>query len=151
MQGLFHANQVAAFDYSERHDALASRVTNCVSKAFEAIGASHATQEVIFWNLFVTKGVGRKEIMDKPSEFLEGVKDIYGDAGLVVFEYKLALEIAREFGLAYALDEEQKKQRNTSDIVRLIARVAVESPGGVREAADEPKRAAGSESTTRRG
>src|SRR5579864_7098047 len=79
--GLHHANQVAAFDYSERRLAFAVRVKDCVSRAFHAIGAGPQTQEMIYWNLYVTLNLGRDDILDKPIEFIEGVKAIYGEAG----------------------------------------------------------------------
>ena len=118
--GLHHANQVEAFAYSERQAALAARVLKCASRTFEAIGAGPATQEVIFWNLYVTRNLGRDEIADKPSEFVEGLKAIYGEAGMVVFEYKMIKEIKLEFGLAAELDK-QPKGRGLEDVLRLVA------------------------------
>jgi hypothetical protein len=77
-QGLFHSNQVAAFDYSERQAAFAAKIMNCVSRAFYAIGASPQTQEIVFERVYTTQNIGRNEIMDKPKEFIEGLKTIYG-------------------------------------------------------------------------
>ena len=128
-QGLYHANQVAAFDQSERRDAIAARIMDCVSRAFHAIGAGSQTQETVFWNLYMTKNVGRNEIMDKPAEFIEGLQAIYGEAGTVVFEYMFRREIKREFGVTDAFDNEAIKERSTSDLLHLIAYVALESQG----------------------
>ncbi len=127
--GLYHSNQVAAFDYSERHAALAARITGCVSRAFYAIGAGSATEEVVYWNLYMTRDVGRNEIADKPAEFIEGLRAIYGEAGTVVFEYMLKREIKREFGLTAAFDDEPVKARDVADLIHLVACAALESQG----------------------
>jgi hypothetical protein len=129
--GLYHANVVVAFDYSERQAAFAVRIMNCVTRAFDAIGASSATQEVVFWNLHVTRNLGRNEIIDKPSEFIEGLKAIYGEAGVVVFEYEMTKEIKREFGLTAAFDKEPAKARNLPDLLHLVAYVALESQANI--------------------
>jgi hypothetical protein len=129
--GLYHANLVAALDYSERQAAFAARVMNCVTRAFDAIGASSATQEVVFWNLQVTRNLARNEIIDKPSEFIEGLKAIYGEAGVVVLEYEMTKEIKREFGLTAAFDKEPTKARNLPDLLHLVAYVALESQGNL--------------------
>ncbi len=127
--GLYHANQVAAFDYSERQAAFAARIMNCMSRAFDAIGASSATQEIIFWNLHVTRNLGRNEIMDKPTEFIEGLKAIYGEAGVGVFEYMMTREIKREFGHTAAFEKEPAKARDLADMLHLVAYAALESQG----------------------
>jgi hypothetical protein len=128
---LYHADQAVSFDYSERQAAFAARIMDCVTRAFDAIGASHATQEVVFWNLQVTRNLGRNEIIDKPSEFIEGLKAIYGEAGVVVFEYEMTKEIKREFGLTAAFDKEPAKPRNLLDLLHLVAYVALESQGNI--------------------
>jgi len=127
--GLYHANQVAAFDYSERQAAFAARIMKCVGRAFDALGASSATQEIIFWNLYVTRNLERDEIMDRPAEFIEGLKAIYGEAGEVVFEYMMTKEIKGEFGLTSAFDKEPIKARNLADLLHLVAYAALESQG----------------------
>jgi hypothetical protein len=124
---LRHAKQVPAFDYSERQAAFAARVLNCIGRTFDAIGASSATQEVIFWNLYVTRNLGRDKIVDKPLEFIEGLKAIYGEAGVVVFEYKMTKEIKEEFGLTAEFDKEPIKPRDLADLLRLVAYAALES------------------------
>ena len=124
--GLYHANQVAAFDYSERRAALAARIKDCVSLAFRAIGASPQTQEVIYWNLYVTRNLGRDNILDKPAEFIEGVKAIYGEAGTAVFEYMLTREIKREFAITAEFEKEPIQERSASDLLSLIAYAAME-------------------------
>lgn len=97
---LFHSNQVAAFQYSEAREDFASRVAKCISRAFDAIGASAATQQLIFWNISVTNNVGVGEIASKPVEFMEGLRGIYGEAAMVVYQYKLMKEIRKEFSLS---------------------------------------------------
>lgn len=125
--GLYHANQVAAFDYSERRLAFAVRVKDCVSRAFHAIGAGPQTQEMIYWNLYVTQNLGRDDILDKPIEFIEGVKAIYGEAGIKVFEYMLTREIKKEFGINAEFDKESDEEKGTSILISLIAHTAAES------------------------
>ena len=70
----------------------------------------------------VTKNIGRKDIIDKPAEFFEGMRGIYGEAGTVVFEYMLAREIKREFGVTGEVDNETIKE-SARNLLRLIAEV----------------------------
>ena len=126
-RGLHHPDLRAVSDLSERRDALATRVEDCVSRAFHAIGSSSETQEIIYWNLLMTKNVRRGEILEKPEEFIEGVRAIYGEAGTVVFEHLLRREIGREFELTSALELEAINKRSTPDLLHLIAHAALES------------------------
>jgi hypothetical protein len=126
-RGLYYSNQVAAFEQAERRDAIAARIQDCLKRAFHAIGASSQTQEIIFWNLYMTKNIGRDEVMDKPADFVEGLRDIYGEAGTVVFESMLRREIKREFGLTDVLEKEDAEERSTSELIRSIRRAASES------------------------
>lgn len=73
----------------------------------------------------MTKNIGRNEVIDKPTEFMEGIRGIYGEAGSVVFEYKLTREIRREFGIAGSLDKEPTKGRTFAELVRLVAYAAL--------------------------
>jgi hypothetical protein len=123
---LYNSNQVAALDSSERHAAFAARITDCVGRAFHAIGLG-SVQEVIYWNLLMTKNIGRNEIVDKPAEFIEGLQAINGEAWTVVFEYMLRREIKGEFGLSAEFDDEPIKEISTSDLVHLIAHLELES------------------------
>ncbi len=125
--GLHHANQVAAFDYSERQAHFAIRIKNCISRAFHEIGASPQTEEVIYWNLYITQNLGRDEIVNRPTEFIEGVKVIYGEAGIRVFEYMLTREIKKEFGITAEFDKESIEEKSVSDLMSLIAYTAFES------------------------
>ena len=111
-----------------RSDKLPSaKVKNCVSRAFHAIGAGAQTQDLIYWNLYVTGNLGRDDILDKPAEFSEGVKAIYGEAGIKVFEYMLVRELKREFGVAAEFDKGSIQEKSASDLLRLIASTAMES------------------------
>jgi hypothetical protein len=127
--GLYHANQVAAFERSERQAAFATRIRNCVSRAFHAIGAGSQTQEIIYWNLYVTRSLERDDIVNKPDEFLEGVKAIYGEAGVKVFEYMLTREIKTEFAITAEFDGEPIRDRAVSDLLNLIAYAVSDSQG----------------------
>jgi len=126
--GLFHANQVAAFEHSERQAAFATRIKDCVSRAFHAIGAGSQTEEIIYWNLYVTRSLERDDVVNKPEEFLEGVKAIYGEAGIKVFEYMLTREIKREFGITAEFDGEPIRGRAVSELLNLIAYTVSDSP-----------------------
>jgi len=125
-KGLYHSNLVAVFDLSERRDAFAARVANCVSRAFYAIGSSSETQEIVYWNLLMTRNIRKDEIIDNPEEFLEGLEPIYGDAGLFVFEHMLRRELGREFDITEALDLEAIKEATTADLLHLIAAAELE-------------------------
>jgi hypothetical protein len=96
---LFRSNQIASFDYSESRATFATKVRDCVLRTFDMIGTSLAMQDLMFWNLSATKKVGPDEVADKPAEFIEGMRSIFGEAGAYVFEYMLIREIKREFGL----------------------------------------------------
>jgi hypothetical protein len=86
--------------------AFASRVTKCVCDAFEAIGVSSATQQIVFWNLSVTSHVDKGDIARRPTQFIEGLRAIFGEAAVVVYEYKLKVELAKEFGFT----EDEKRE-----------------------------------------
>jgi len=125
--GLFSSNQVAAFDYAERRAALAARIAACASRAFQAIGAGSATQELVYWNVSMAKNIGRNQIADNPQEFIEAIRAIYGEAGTAVFEYMLGREIRREFNLTFPLFEmERKGAEKASEVAQLIQYVVLE-------------------------
>jgi hypothetical protein len=128
-KGLYRPDLEAALVLPMRRDALAARVESCVSRAFHAIGSSSETQEIIYWNLLMTKNVRRNEVLDKPEEFIEGLRAIYGEAGTVVFEHLLRREIGREFALTSTLELEAIKARSSSDLLHLIAHAALGSKG----------------------
>jgi hypothetical protein len=121
LRGLYHSNQVAAFDFSERRIVFAGRIMNCIRRAFDALGTSSATQEVIFWNLQVTRSLWLNDIVERPEEFIDGLKAIYGEAGAAVFEYMFTKEIEREFNISAALDEEGRMKKGFVDLLRLVA------------------------------
>jgi hypothetical protein len=97
---LFRSNQIASFDYTESRTTFATRVRDCALRTFDHIGTSLTMQDLIFWRLSVNKKVGVDEVADKPAEFIEGMRAIFGEAGADVFEYLLVREIKREFGFA---------------------------------------------------
>jgi len=122
-----HSDQVSTLEKSGLLEATAARVADCVVRAFNAIGASPQTQEIVFWNIYVVKNVGRKEVIDKAAEFVEGVRGIYGEVGTVVFESMLKRELRREFGPTNELVNENAEERSVSDLVRLIRTAALKS------------------------
>jgi hypothetical protein len=124
-RGLYHSNLVAAFDSSERREALVRRFSNCVSRAFVAMSSSSEAQQSVYWNLLVNAGIRQDEIFDKPVEFIEGLRGIYGHAGTSVFEYMLTREIAHEFDLAAAVGKEILEDRTVAELVRLITHLAL--------------------------
>lgn len=120
------SDPMEALDSSERHAVLAARITECADRAFRSIGLG-SVQDVIYWNLLVTRNVERDEIIDKPREFIEGLQAINGEAWTVVFEYMLRREIRSEFGLTSEFDTEPIKETSTPDLLHLIAHLALES------------------------
>jgi hypothetical protein len=96
---LFHSNQIASFDYVDRHTTFATKIRDCVIRAFSVIGTSATMQQVILWNLSVTKKVGLDEVADKPAEFMDGLRALIGSAGADVFEHMLVRDVRREFGI----------------------------------------------------
>lgn len=121
-----HANQVAAFGYSERKAAFAARILKCACRAFHDIGASPAMQEIIFWNLYVTRDLDRDEIAERPTDFIEGLEAIYGGAAVVVFEYMMTRALKNEFGLGAAFDKETVKASGFADLLHLLAYSSLE-------------------------
>lgn len=119
--GLHHSNQVAAFNRTENRAVVAARVKDCVGRALHAVGSSAAMQQTIYWNLSVTKSLGPDDILDRPSEFLEGLRGIFGEAGIIVLEYMLAREIKREFGLTSAFDDEVIKGKGLPGLLHFIS------------------------------
>lgn len=97
---LFRSNQIAAFENAGNHVTFSTKVRDCVVRAFYAIGSSASMQQVIIWNLSINSKVGLDEVADKPTEFMEGMRTIFGEAGADVFEYMLLKEIKREFGVS---------------------------------------------------
>jgi hypothetical protein len=77
----------------------------------------------------MTKNVRRSEVLDKPEEFVDGLRAIYGEAGTVVFEHLLRREVVREFDLAAVSGVEPLEVTSTSDLLHLIAYAAMESVG----------------------
>ena len=78
---------------------LPTKLMQCLSKAFDAIGASKATQQTIFQSLLENKKLGQEEIVDKPTEFFEELKKIMGEGSVKLFQYMLSREMKKEFGL----------------------------------------------------
>lgn len=89
--------------HAERRSVFGSRMIECVSRAFRALGTSSVMEDFIYWKL----SLGLNEIVDKPKKFMEGLKGIYGDAGAAVYEYKLVKEVQREFNLVQTPGKEE--------------------------------------------
>jgi len=119
--GFYASNMRASFESQGRQDDVTTRVTNCLARAFHAIGASSVTQQMIYWKLSTTKNIGPSDILLRPLEFIEGIHDIYGDAGTVVFEYMFAREIIREFGLN-SEPHGSPRPRDVPGLLQLVAR-----------------------------
>jgi hypothetical protein len=115
---LFRSNQIASFDYAENRKTFVTKVRDCALRTFDQIGTSLKMQDLIFWNLSVTKKVGVDEVADKPAEFIEGMRAIFGEAGADVFEYLLVREIKRDFG--FAGDARMGELTGLSEVLQLI-------------------------------
>lgn len=119
--GFFLSNQTESFEYQGRQEDATSRVANCLSRAFDAIGASSYTQQMVYWKLSTARMIGPNDILRRPGEFMDGIREIYGEAGTVVFEYMLTREIVREFGLGSELGT-GAKARDILGLLQLVAR-----------------------------
>jgi hypothetical protein len=116
---LFSSNQIASFAYSDDRVSFSTKVSDCVVRALDAIGSSATMQQVIFWNLSEIQKVGPGEVADKPTEFMEGIRAIFGEAGADVFEFMLIRQIKREFGLAGTRSRERKSLAEVLQFVGL--------------------------------
>jgi hypothetical protein len=116
---LFHSNQIAAFYYADRHVTFATKVRDCVVRTFARVGTSATMQQAILWNLSVSKMVGLDEVADKPTEFMEGLRALIGQAGADVFEYMLIREVRREFGVKVC--PESSEQRALAAVLQSVA------------------------------
>jgi hypothetical protein len=127
---VLYRSKLAAFEPSEGRDAFVARVMKCVTRAFEAIDSSAESQEIIYWNLRMTKNLRREEIIDKWDVFIEGLQGIFGVAGASVFEVMLRRQLKREFDLTAESTEGPMKEETISDLLRSIARAGLESRAG---------------------
>ena len=96
---LFSSSRIVSFDSPEKTITFATKVRDCVLRALDAIGSSRTMRQAILWNLLATKKIGLAEVADEPTEFMEGIRAIFGEAGADVFEFMLVREVKREFGL----------------------------------------------------
>jgi len=118
-------NRAAALGYTERQTPFATRMMNCVSRAFRGIGTSPQMEDMIFWNLSNLHGLGLNEIVDKPIRFIESMKAVFGEAGTAVFEYKLVKEVQAEFNLVRAPEpQDASKKRNPGELLQAAAAAA---------------------------
>ena len=127
---VLYRSKLADFEPSEGRDAFVARVMNCVTRAFDAIDSSAESQEIIYWNLRMTRNLRRDEIIDKWDVFIAGLQGIFGVAGASVFEVLLRREIKREFNLTAESTKGPIKEGTISDLLRLIARAGLETQAG---------------------
>ena len=98
-EGFLHLDLLSEIQRIQAKDPLAARVARCVSAAFDAMGISPVSRQLILWNLLVARKLGLEEIVDRPADFIEGMRALWGGAAASVFEHKLMKEIKREFSL----------------------------------------------------
>jgi len=91
------AKQSAAIEYDERRSELVVRVVESVGRVFDSLYGP-GKQDAIFWNLSMTRDVGRWEIIDKPALFIESLRSIYG-AATQTLEAVIVEELRKEFAL----------------------------------------------------
>jgi hypothetical protein len=92
-------NQVAAFGYLEVQSQFDRRVAESVGRVFDSL-FGHGTQAVIYWNLLITRKLGPGEIVEKPSQFMEGLGAIFG-SDTQMLEEAMVEELRKEFGLGF--------------------------------------------------
>jgi len=122
--GMATESQGKGLGYSQKQTVFATRIMNCVSRAFRSIGTGPAMEDMIFLNLSNVQGLGLNEIIDKPVRFIEGMKAVFGEAGVSVFEYKLVKEVEREFNLVRTPGQEALKRRNAGEHFQAAAGAA---------------------------
>lgn len=104
-QEFFSSSMTAEIQRIEVQDALAARVAKCVSAAFDAMGISPASQQLILWNVSAAKKLRLEEVVDRPADFVDGLRTLWGGAAASVFEHKLMKEVKREFDLESRLNK----------------------------------------------
>ena len=82
----------------EKRTAFGARMLDCVSRAFDSVGTGPLMRDYIYWSL----SLGMDDIVDRPERFMEALREVMGDAGATVYEYKLVEEIRKEFQLLRA-------------------------------------------------
>jgi hypothetical protein len=118
-------SQTAEFVYSHRETDIVMRVIGCVGRVFDAFGGPR-TQDAVFWNLAMTKGVGHHEVADKPVRFMEGLQEIYGPGAAKAMESAIVDEIVAEFKLrpfATESDVPANQRRGREGFADVLARV----------------------------
>lgn len=107
--------------HPERQADFSDRVLECVSNAFHAVGTSPDMEDYIYWRLSLVLN----EIVDRPQKFMEALEAIYGEAGALVYEYKLVKEIQREFRLLRAPEkEEPSRTRGPGELLQAALNAA---------------------------
>src|ERR1700730_2465248 len=81
------------------------RVFNSVFRVLRTIVGEQAG-ESIFWNLQMTRGLSRDDIPERPAQFVEGIRGIFGDEATKMMEIAMAKELQKEFGLESSDGEE---------------------------------------------
>jgi len=116
-----YQDQDARLSYAERRKVFAERMMECVSFAFFAIGTSPAMEDYIYWKL----SLGLNEVVDKPQKFMEGLREIFGEAGAAVYEGELVKAVQKEFGLVRAPgSEERTRHRPLGELLQAAVTAA---------------------------
>ena len=122
--GIRYDNEAASSAYTQRWTTFATRVMDCVSRAFRKVGTSPLMEDVIFWDLSLAKRIGMNEIVDRPMTFIQALRSEFGDAGTAVFEYKLVREIKKEFQLVGPSDRELANKRELGIVLQAVLNTA---------------------------
>jgi hypothetical protein len=91
------APERAALDYDKRRGSLDERILACVGRALESIGGPGT--QIVFWNLSVTQNLRRNDVVDRPLQFIEGLREILGEKVARTLEVAIIEEVRAEFGL----------------------------------------------------
>jgi bifunctional DNA-binding transcriptional regulator/antitoxin component of YhaV-PrlF toxin-antitoxin module len=73
------------------------KIQNCVEKGFEFLDESAKIS--VFWHLENDFGITKDSIIEKPDEFVNALRGIFGD-GSIILEKKISKEICNTFAIS---------------------------------------------------
>ena len=97
VEGTAKSEKRAALGYDQRRDGFDERILGCVGRALESVGGLGT--QIVFWNLSMTQNLKRDDIVDRPLQFMEGLREILGEKVARTLEAAIVEEVQAEFGL----------------------------------------------------
>jgi hypothetical protein len=90
---------------TQTHRGSDEELLNCIDRGLEKVGPN--VRHLVFWHLQKIGRVQRKEILDNPEKFVQGLSSLYHESAPAV-ERAILLEINTAFESHYSLDEFSK-------------------------------------------